>query len=267
MAALSFNTFNRSAWHGVDPDLPGQIRAAADAGFPLIGPDRFSLDAWEAAGNRLEALTALMRSAGLGCSEIAAAFDLVESREQTLGGARHARRLAEALGAPFIQMNSHLPPTSAACELFAECARIVQPSGAKLAIEYLPFTPINSIATARTLVEHAGLERAGIVVDSWHHERGPDTLADLEALPVDRIAYVQFDDALPAIGPDLVHETVHRRTFPGTGEFDLLAFCRALRAKGFDGIVSVEILSAEWRAGDLGEFARRAFASSAQFWR
>jgi sugar phosphate isomerase/epimerase len=267
MAALSLNTFNRSAWHGVDPDLPGQIRAAAEAGFPMIGPDRFSLDHWTGNGRSLAELRRLIDRAGLRCSEIAAAFDLVPSREETLAGARHALTLADALGTPFVQTNSHLPVSPESCDLFAECARIVKPSGAKLAMEYLPFTPINNIATARALVEHAGIGNSGIVVDSWHHWRGTDRAAELKALPADRIAYVQFDDALPMVGDDIVQETIHRRTFPGDGEFDLEGFCAPLKANGFDGIVSVEVLSLDWRErGDLGEFARRAYAGSRRYW-
>ena len=50
MAELCFNTFNRSAWFGVDPDLPAQLAAAAQAGFRWWGPDVFSLDAWIASG-------------------------------------------------------------------------------------------------------------------------------------------------------------------------------------------------------------------------
>ncbi len=81
------------------------------------------------------------------------------------------------------------------------------------------------------------------------------------------MAYVQFDDALPKVGDDLVMETIDRRTFPGEGELDLTGYCERMRAKGFDGVVSVEILNAEWRANpDLHEFARRAYTSTRRFW-
>ena len=56
------------------------------------------------------------------------------------------------------------------------------------------------------------------------------------------------------------------RTFPGEGTFDLDKFCATMRAKGFDGAVSVEILDAEWRARDPFEFARRAYTTSARYW-
>jgi sugar phosphate isomerase/epimerase len=89
----------------------------------------------------------------------------------------------------------------------------------------------------------------------------------LDDLALEHVAYVQFDDALPALGDDLVAETLHRRTFPGEGEFDLDGYCERLRAKGFDGVVSVEVLNADWRGLDrLDEFARRAHATTRCFW-
>ena len=51
------------------------------------------------------------------------------------------------------------------------------------------------------------------------------------------------------------------------GEFDLIRYCDTMRAKGFDGVVSVEILETDFRArGDHEEFARRVFETSARFW-
>jgi hypothetical protein len=67
MTRLCFNTFNRSAYLGVDPDLPGQIDAAADAGFRLFGPDVFSLDAWQASGRRVEELAEHLAERDMRC--------------------------------------------------------------------------------------------------------------------------------------------------------------------------------------------------------
>ena len=115
-------------------------------------------------------------------------------------------------------------------------------------------------------VRRSDPERVKVLPDTWHHFRGPDTWAELDALPLDSIAYVQFDDALPMVSDDLLAETLQRRTFPGEGEFDLAGYCRRLRAKGFDGVVSIEILNGDWRDRDPAEFARRAYESTARFW-
>jgi sugar phosphate isomerase/epimerase len=264
VAELCFNAFNRSAWFGVDPDLPAQIAAAALAGFRLFGPDVFSLDAWLDSGRSVGELVDLLEAHGMECWEIAA-LDLV-GEEATLAAARHLSDLASVLRPRWILTNVGAPIDDALCERFSRVCDILSEAGTRPAVEYLPFTPANSIASARVLIDHVGTDRAGILFDSWHHFRGPDTDADLEAAPLELVAYVQFDDALPLISTDLVAETVGRRTFPGEGEFDLDRYCAIRRNKGFDGVVSVEILNDRWRDGDLAEYARRAWTSAARYW-
>jgi sugar phosphate isomerase/epimerase len=266
VAELCFNTFNRSAYLIDDPDLPTQIGAAAAAGFTWFGPDSFSLTAWQAGGRSLTELRDLIDAHGLAVWEIAA-LDL-GARDATLAQAEAIAAQAAVLGPRFVLTNVGAPVDDALCGLFDEVCDLLDADGggARPAIEYLPFTPANSIATTMPLLDHVGHDRAKILYDVWHHFRGPDTFAELEAAPVDTIGYVQFSDALATVGDDLVHETLERRTFPGEGVFDLTGYCERMRAKGFDGVVSVEILNSEWRNADQYEFARRAFDSTARYW-
>jgi sugar phosphate isomerase/epimerase len=264
MAELCFNTFNRSAWFGVEPDLPAQLLAAAEAGFRWWGPDVFSLDAWVASGRALIELADLQNANHMSCWEIAGLNITDES--ETLKEAHHLAELAAVLRPKWVLTNVGAPIDDKLGHIFSQACDVLSEAGARPAIEYLPFTPANSIATARVLIDHVGTDRAGILFDTWHHFRGPDTDAELEAAPLELVAYVQFDDALPAISDDLMAETIGRRAFPGEGEFDLAGYCDRMRAKGFDGVVSVEILSDEWRSRDLGEFTRRAYTSSARYW-
>jgi sugar phosphate isomerase/epimerase len=266
MAELCFNTFNRSTYLIDDADLPAQIAAAADAGFTWFGPDTFSLTSWEQAGRSLEELRDIIVGHGLAVWEIAALN--VGERDETLAQAAVIARQSAVLGPRWILTNVGAPVDASLCELFAEVCDLLatEGGGAKPAIEYLPFTPADSIAATMPLIDHVGTDRARILYDVWHHFRGPDTDAVHDAAPADTVAYVQFSDALPMIGDDLVHETLERRTFPGEGEFDLDGYCRRMRAKGFDGVVSVEILNGEWRRGDTREFARRAFTTTRRFW-
>jgi len=106
-----------------------------------------------------------------------------------------------------------------------------------------------------------------MLVDSWHVFRGTDTLDAVAAVPADAIAYVQFDDALPVVG-ELTDEVMARRVWPGSGEFPLGAFADAIRATGYAGPISVEVLNAEWRAAglDVAEFAREARRTNLPFW-
>ncbi len=265
MATLCFNAFNRSAWFEVDPDLPAQIDAAAAAGFTLFGPDAFSLAAHRGRGGSIEDVAARLAGNGMRCFEIAALMVGTDEAE-ALAQADDIARLAEVLRPDWILTNVMEPLDDRVAANLRTCAQRIGEAGAGLAIEYLPWTPVAGAAAALEASRRSDPERVKVLPDTWHHFRGPDTWADLDALPLDAIAYVQFDDALPVAGDDLLEETLHRRTFPGEGEFDLEEYCAHLRAKGFDGVVSIEILNREWRDRDPAEFTRRAYESTARFW-
>jgi sugar phosphate isomerase/epimerase len=85
-------------------------------------------------------------------------------------------------------------------------------------------------------------------------------------MPLDALGYVQFDDAPPPIGDDLILELQTRRVMPGAGRLDLPGFCQRVKAKGFDGVVSIEVLSDELRTLDVGEFARVAIEATRALW-
>jgi len=260
-----FNSFNRSAYHGIDPDLPGQIAAAARAGFTWFGVDRFSVAAWVESGKHIEELAALIESQGMRCWEFTAAF-VIADRDSTLASARAVVDMAAAFKPRWVQINGLAAVTDETRETCRLATELVANIGAGVALEYLPFTPINNIASTLDLFGTLPPQRAGVLVDTWHHFRGSDEWHDLEALPLERIAYVQFDDALAMISSDLSMETLNRRAFPGEGEFDLRRFCDTLKAKGFDGVVSVEILNAAYREYDLYEFAQRALQTTRSYW-
>ena len=70
------------------------------------------------------------------------------------------------------------------------------------------------------------------------------------------LAFLQFCDALPLEGMDMGDAMVNGRAMAGDGEFALDEFCSHAAQRGYDGVVSVEILSSAWRARPIDEFAR-----------
>lgn len=265
MATLCFNVFNESAWFGATPDLPRLIRAAAAAGFDSLGLDVFSLERHARAGGRIEDVAKWVEASGLRCAEIASLVigpDPAEVDAQLAG----LLPLVRALRPDWVLTNADLPPDARAASELRRCAERVGALGARLAVEFLPFMRVGSIGAARELIERADVD-AGVLVDTWHFFHGPDGWDELEALPLARLAYVQFDDHPALESTDLREECLHRRVFPGEGLFDLERFCASLQARGWDGLVSVEVLSRAWRGGDLEAFARRAYETSAPYWR
>jgi sugar phosphate isomerase/epimerase len=265
VATLCFNAFNRSAWFGVDPDLPAQIEGAAAAGFRLFGPDVYSLEADAAAGGGVDAVAALLEARGMRCYEIAALM-VGDDAADALAQAKTIAGLASVLRPDWVLTNVVAPPDDDLVGTVARCAEVVGQAGAGLAIEYLPWTPVPGARAAMDVASRTGSDNVKVLLDVWHHFRGPDTWSDLESVPLDAIAYLQFSDALPVESDDVLAETLARRVFPGEGEFDLDGWCERVRAKGFDGVVSVEVLNEGLRDLDPAEFAQRAFAATSRYW-
>jgi len=259
---------NRSAFilGDEDPDLPGQIDAAGRAGFHWIGPDGFSIGRWCEGGGTVEELADRIEAAGMRTFELPVLL-VGDDAAQTRARTDELAAIARVLKPNFVQLNVESTVDDAVLDELQRARDVFGHVGVKLAVEYLPWLPgIRNLQSARALMERAGIEGAGIIVDTWHFFFSDDTWDDLTALPLDEVAYVQFDDHPAIESDDLVAETIDRRAMPGEGRFDLERFCGLMRDKGFDGVVSCEILSRETRRMDLYEFARRVHSSSRTFW-
>ena len=266
MTELCFNLFNESGYFVARPDLPRQIRAAAAVGFDAVGLDIYSLAKLAESGGRVEDVAELILREGLRCPEIAALMISADPAE-TEAQLALFEPAVRALRPDWILVNSDLAPSPQTAGEFQRAADRLGVLGAGLAVEFLAIMRVRSIADSLELIDRAGVANAGVLVDTWHFFLGPDGWDELANLPLERLAYVQFDDHPAITSDDLREETIQRRVFPGEGSFDLERFSRTLRARGFDGLVSVEILSQAWRGGNIEEFVRRAHQSSAPFWR
>jgi hypothetical protein len=259
---------NRSAFllGEEDPDLPGQIDAAGRAGFRLIGPDGFTIARWCAAGGSVEQLADRIDAAGMRTFELPALL-VGEDTARTRAQADEMAAIARVLRPTFVQLNVESKVDDAVLDELRRLGDLFGQLGVGLAVEYLPWLPeVRNLQSTRELLQRARIDGAGIIVDTWHFFFSDDTWDDLSDLPLDEIAYVQFDDHPALESDDLVAETLGRRVMPGEGQFELERFCGLLRNKGFDGTVSCEVLSDETRRLDLDEFARRVYSSSQRFW-
>ncbi len=118
----------------------------------------------------------------------------------------------------------------------------------RLGIEFFPWANIGTLATGLQLVEDCGRPNAGVVIDVWHIARAGTPVADLAAVPLERIVGVELNDADADDVGTLFEDTVHRRRFCGEGSFDLTGMIAALRGVGWTGPWGVEILSDEYVA-------------------
>ncbi|MBA4863616.1 sugar phosphate isomerase/epimerase [Streptomyces sp. PSKA54] len=183
---------------------------------------------------------------------------------------REARRLAEAAAAVRAQwvLTTFMTPLQGRTgPLVERCAAMFAEAGAGMAVEFSPLGAVTSISAALEVAEAAGKDRAGVLIDSWHFFRGDSSWEQLASVPLERIAYVQFDDAPPPVSENAMKETMHRRVMPGEGTFELDRFASTLLKRGWEGLVSVEVLSSELRRLPVPEFARRAYETTGRYWR
>ena len=246
-------------------DLRARAEAVAAAGFTGIG---FTINDLEAAKDThgLPQVRRICDDLGLVHREV----ELLENWWTT--GARRRKsdqarasllRAAEALGARQIKIGPDVEVVDGAVpaltgldhwaaelhQLAAQAAEV----GTRVALEPLPFSNIADFRLAGELVAAADHPAAGLVVDIWHLERGPSTLADLAEIPGDKVFVVELNDAPEPQSPDLFLDTIHHRVLCGSGTFDLPGLTKTLQQIGFTGPWGVEILSEAHRRRPLEE--------------
>jgi sugar phosphate isomerase/epimerase len=144
---------------------------------------------------------------------------------------------------------------------FQTLAAQAHDAGARLGIEFLPWCNIATVRDGLRLVEEAGHEAGGLIIDVWHTERAHTPADELAKVPLERIVGVELNDAdVDPVGT-LFEDTVNRRRYCGQGSFDLQGDIRALRFAGWTGPWGIEILSEEHRSLDVQTAASLAFST------
>lgn len=142
---------------------------------------------------------------------------------------------------------------------FGRLAAQASDSGARLGIEFMPWTNISNVDEALRLVDEAGHDGGGIVIDVWHTERGGTDPARLATLPAERIVGVELNDADSGVVGSMFDDTVHRRRYCGEGSFRLVDFVSALSRAGWDGPWGIEILSDDHRSTSIRTAVQKAY--------
>jgi sugar phosphate isomerase/epimerase len=183
---------------------------------------------------------------------------------------RDLLRAAEALGARHIKVTPDGDPGSDTAPWdrehwaakFAELAAQANDACTRLGVEFFPWSNLKTLKDGLALVEDAGNDTAGVVIDAWHIERAGTSVTDLASVPLHCIVGVELNDADAEVVGTLFEDTVHRRRYCGEGAFDLPGIIAGLRTAGWTGPWGVEILSAEHRSLPVRDAVRRAADSA-----
>jgi sugar phosphate isomerase/epimerase len=261
----AFNSYNTSVALGGLPRLPEVVAAAAAAGYDGVGLDLPSAVAHARAGLGPSELAALLDDAGLPCLELAF-VRISTDRAATDAAVEAALPWVDALRPEHLQVVVDGDDLAASTRNLARVAAALRGTPTRVALEFVPMLAVRTLGEALAVLDAAGDDRAGVCLDTWHLFRGADPWGELARLPLDRLGYVQFTDAPPSASADLRTESLHRRTAPGEGELPLEEFAADLVNRGFDGLVSVEVLSRELRSADVTGTAAALLAATRAVW-
>jgi sugar phosphate isomerase/epimerase len=265
MTRYSFNTWNHSTNWGLPATLGDQIVAAAAAGYDHVGLDVPSLREHDRAEGSMSALRDECDARGIDCHEIAALV-ISDDADATADSLAFVARAVDTFAAPAVLAVVHGAVTPSVVDATRRCVDIVAERGARTAVEFLPVLPIASIEAVVDLIDQVDHPALTVMIDSWHFFAGPSTWASLAALPVERLGFVQLSDAAAPEGDDVAHEYRHRRVLPGEGVHDVRAFAEAVQHRFGSVVVSVEVLSLQWRARPLPWFASASLEAARRTW-
>jgi len=124
---------------------------------------------------------------------------------------------------------------------FAALCQASAPYGMTCDLEFMPWTRVPDLSSAKQVVGKAGCDNGGILVDALHFARSSSKLSDLDDIPRSWLHYAQLCDGPGEVPTDvacLIKTARCERLLPGEGGIDLAALFRRLPA---DLPVSLEI--------------------------
>jgi sugar phosphate isomerase/epimerase len=255
-----------TALHVPPPEL---IRLAEAAGFGLVGALRL-VPASDGTGADLVGDVALRRATAQALADTGlGVLDVEVFRVRPGVSAAEAEPLlaiGAELGARFLLTAVEDPEPERRAEVVAQLCRLARGYGLRCLVEPMVFSALRTPADALALLEAAGADDAGVLVDTLHLARAGAAPAGLDALGAARLPYVQLCDAAsaepattdPAGLRRAVEEAVSHRLPPGEG---VLPLADVLRRLPPDAAVSLEVPNPAARA-DPGGWIRRVAAAA-----
>ena len=250
--------------------LPEDIALCAQAGFSAVELRKGTLLRYLRGGGTLEALRQTLEEQHVR----AASLNALESISfQTKAGGRMLRELSEwcfaacrVLGCGCMEViaSFNVPEGISAAAICRETAdsllRLSDAAadyGVRLALEFMavPGSSVRTFAQCAEILETVDRANVGMLLDTWHFCAGGSRPEELSALRGDRLFMVHVSDC-PARAPFTAQRA--ESYWPGEGDAPLEELLRNVRAIGYDGPCSVEVMDPNVLALPAGDAIRRA---------
>ncbi len=215
---------------------PDMVSCAADAGYDRIGL-RLIPATQEEVQHAMVGDTPLVRETaeriagtGVACLDI----EIFRLKPDTrVADYEEALATGARLGAREALVAGNDPDEARLTASFAEFCALAARYGIGANLEPMPWTDCKSFAQGLRIVEAAGHDNGGILVDPIHFDRGGGNIDEIAAAPRARFRYMQLCDApaeRPADVAGLLHQARADRLMPGDGGLDLAGMLRGVPA-------------------------------------
>src|SRR6266852_2678028 len=182
---------------------------------------------------------------------------------------RELSRYAPAIECPWVLVvpgptegRTDAQVTSDTVATLREMADAAAEFGISVAFEFMgfPWAAVRDVAGAWAIVQQANL---GIIVDTAHFYAGGSTLESIKEVDPNRLVVLHINDVEDVPKPDI---TDGHRLYPGEGVIPLQDILGAIRATGWDGVLSVELFREEYWRQDPLAVASEAKARTVAVW-
>ena len=167
-----------------------------------------------------------------------------------------AMEVAAELGAKAVLSSIWTPNREYATEKFAQVCDLAKPFGLSVDLEYVPIASVNTLAGAVDVLNKAGRDNAGLMVDMHHFHRAGDRVEDLDALQRAWFHFAHLCDApaeIPAEREEMTRILREARLYVGEGGIDVAGILNRLPTM----VYSIELPNIA-RAKEMG-YAEHAF--------
>ena len=167
------------------------------------------------------------------------------------------------LRAKHVLVAAYDPDLERFADRYAGFCEAAAPYGLTADLEFMPWTSVPDLATARRIVDRVAQANAGVLVDALHFDRSQSAIGDIATISVGKLHYWQLCDAAaarPTSTEQMMHVARNERMFPGEGGLDLVSLARAMPP---DIVVSLEVPTVTLaKTMDAEARARRALSSA-----
>jgi sugar phosphate isomerase/epimerase len=238
-----------------------KIRLTAEAGFPAI--ELWINDVYEyiGQGGEVRDIELALSDHGLSVPSMIALRGWAEAIDKeypiVLDEVKRRMDLAARLGSKWIVCSParELCDARQTTERYRKLLDLGRQRGVSATFEYISFFESTySLEQAWQIVQDADDPEATVILDAFHSWNSESSIDTLRGIPLERISHYHIDDAAHDIPPR--QQLDPDRVMVGDGVIDLRAELGVLKAKGYDGAVSLELFNRDLWDRDPGEVLR-----------